>query len=278
MRRDGNLLVLALCMAGLLAEPASSKAAPATVPAAPPASVDKVLAWDAQSKETTVKAGDKEAHFTFSLTNISQADVTISNVTTSCGCTVARLPMQPWTLAPGTNGQINVTMNLMGKSGSVIKGVTIHSDKGMKMVFVKVNIPPPPPPAPMSAVDRVKNQIIATTDRQAVFKGDCAKCHAEPAQGKTGKELYAAVCGICHETSHRATMTPNLHAIAEATGAEFWSNWISQGKPGSLMPAFAKTEGGVLDAAQIASLVSYLTQTIPSRPAASTAQPPSAAQ
>jgi mono/diheme cytochrome c family protein len=39
------------------------------------------------------------------------------------------------------------------------------------------------------------------------------------------------------------------------------------GKPGSLMPAFAKVEGGILSDEQIDSLVRYLSATIPPHPA-----------
>jgi mono/diheme cytochrome c family protein len=109
-------------------------------------------------------------------------------------------------------------------------------------------------------------------DRQAVFKGSCVTCHVEPARDAAGhekmsKDLYVAVCGICHEAEHQASFVPNLHRLPEPTNAEFWKNWIMHGKPGTLMPAFAKTDGGILSEAQTESLVQYLTATIPSHPA-----------
>jgi hypothetical protein len=66
------------------------------------------LKWDATSKDYQAKAGETEAKFTFALTNTSKANVTISGVHTSCGCTVAKLPHQPWVVGPGESGEIAV--------------------------------------------------------------------------------------------------------------------------------------------------------------------------
>jgi mono/diheme cytochrome c family protein len=105
-----------------------------------------------------------------------------------------------------------------------------------------------------------------------VFRGDCARCHVTPTVGKKGGELYTTACAICHEAPHRATMVPDLRAIKTPTGKEFWTQWISNGKPGSLMPAFASALGGPLNDEQIQSLAELLTQHFPSpAPSASTA-------
>src|SRR6185503_8056367 len=119
-------------------------------------------------------------------------------------------------------------------------------DKGAKQLNVKANIPSPEVAAPSPVMDRNKNQELAKADRQAVFRGDCASCHVEPAKGKFGKELYDKSCGVCHDSEHRASMVPNLHALNHDTNADFWKTWISQGKPGSLMPAVATSQGGPL--------------------------------
>jgi mono/diheme cytochrome c family protein len=240
---------------------------PIAMPQPPVASLDSLLAWDANNKTAAVTAGTPEAHFTFNITNISATvPVTVNSAVGSCGCTVARLPYQPWVLGPGTNVELNVTMNLAGKSGTVVKTVTISTDKGVKQVTVTVSILPGAAPSQMDSGAREQNQKLAIADRQAVFKGDCARCHAVPAANKMGPDLFKSVCGVCHEAEHRATMVPDLHAIKEPTNAEFWKNWITQGKPGSLMPAFAQSQGGILTDEQIASLVAYLVETIPSVP------------
>jgi mono/diheme cytochrome c family protein len=76
-----------------------------------------------------------------------------------------------------------------------------------------------------------------------------------------GRTLYVSICGICHDSPQRAAVVPNLQALPRETDAEFWRNWISYGKPGSLMPAFAKSKGGILTEGQVMSLVNYLTLT-----------------
>jgi mono/diheme cytochrome c family protein len=232
-----------------------------------------VIAWDADNKEVTVKGGTPEARFTFSLTNLSSSNVTIRAVQTSCGCTAAHLPAMPWTLAAGTNSQFDVTMNLLGKIGMVTKTITISSDCGIKILFVKTTIEPAVTPVAAAMGDRQKNQQLALADRQAVFKGDCAKCHVEPTVGKTGKELYAAACGICHDSEHRASMVPDLRALNHDTNPEFWKTMTEHGKPASLMPAFAVKEDGILTDAQIASLVDFLSKTVPAKATAQVATP-----
>jgi cytochrome c553 len=224
---------------------------------------DGILVWDGTTKETNASADAAQAHFTFSFTNISANPVVILNVHPSCGCTTAQLPSLPWTLAPGTNGQMNVTVNLAGKNGKLFKTVNVSTDKGSKMLTLIITILPPVIPT-LTDADRARGVAMAKVDRQAVFHGDCAACHEKPGEGKYGKALYDADCAICHEGEHRATMVPNLHALKISTNFEFWQTWIAHGKPGSLMPAFS-TDGGPLNDMQIASLANYLNSTIPSQ-------------
>lgn len=241
----------------------------------PQPALDNFLAFDAEQKEVSVTNGTPEAHFSFNLTNISSGDVTINFVQTSCGCTVAKLPSTPWKLAPKESGEISATMQLAGTppGGTKIKTLTVSTDKGPKALYVKATVLP----GPMNGMDRTNAQKIAMADRQAVFRGDCARCHVAPAKDSTGhdrmgKDLYAAVCSVCHEAEHQASFVPNLHKLTEPTSPDFWKNWIMHGKPGTLMPAFAQNEGGFLSDAQIESLVAYLSMTIPPHPVAAPSQ------
>jgi cytochrome c553 len=224
---------------------------------------DDVLAWDGVSKKTNAAADLENAHFTFYFTNVSSGNVAILDAHPSCGCTTAQLPQRPWMIPPGTSNQIGVTVNLAGKTGTIFKYVDVSTDRGIKRLNLQITIQPPVVPA-MSDADRANGVAAAKIDRQAVFKNDCAACHAKPAGGKYGKALYDAVCAICHEAPQRATMVPDLHNLKAATSEEFWRTWISQGKAGSLMPAFATAQGGPLSDLQIASLAAYLNATIPS--------------
>ena len=239
------------------------------------------LVWDSEQKEYKAKYGEAHVNFTFYLTNISSSEVVINSVRPSCGCTTAKLPPMPWHLTGGTNGQIDLTINLAGKSGTVVKSVTVDSTAGVKSLIIRVDIPTTPPTNGLSGIrsetERAANMQSALADRQAIFKGDCAKCHVEPTVAKVGKDLYSASCGICHEAEHRATMVPDLKALPHPTNADYWKLMITSGKPGTLMPAFAIKEGGNLTDEQIASLVQYLVQTIPANPQPAGAAPKSAA-
>ena len=223
-----------------------------------------ILAFDNEAKEYTMKSGEIVASFTFNLTNVSTSDVTVTYIQTSCGCTTAQLPPMPWKIAPAASGQIPVNMNVQGKSGIVMKTVTLHTDKGQKVLMVKATIPQPDPHT-MTALDRERNQLLAKADRQAIFKGDCASCHVQPVIGKVGKELYTSACGICHEAEHRATMVPDLHNLPNDTDAAYWKLMVSHGKPNTLMAAFAQSEGGPLSDMQVNSLVEYLVATMPAK-------------
>jgi len=219
------------------------------------------LAWEADSKEFEAKQDDLAARFTFYVANVSAEVVIITNLQRTCGCTEASMAAQPWRMAPGANGPIRATIDLRGKVGRISKQLIVQSTAGAKTLTLNVNVPAAATPGSGSKMDRALNQQIAARDRQAVFKGDCAKCHAEPTIGKLGHELYKAGCAICHEAENRAAMVPDLHALNHPTDAEQWKQWITSSKPGSMMPAFAKAFDGPLTEEQISSLVDYLNRT-----------------
>jgi mono/diheme cytochrome c family protein len=222
------------------------------------------LVWDSTSKETNATADAGNAHFVFSFTNVSAGNVVILNVRTSCGCTTAQLPPLPWIIPAGTNGQIGAIVNFAGKSGTLLKTMTVTSDKGFQTLMLKITILPPVVPT-QSEADRARALEMAKADRQTVFRGDCAACHVKPGEGKYGKPLYDAVCAICHESKTRASMVPDLHNIKTPTNVDFWQTWIAHGKAGSLMPAFSTADGGPLSDMQITSLAGYLAATFPSQ-------------
>ena len=226
---------------------------------------DGVLAWNSLMQETNAAANQPEAHFFFGFTNISSGNVVILDAHGSCSCTATELPSRPWIIPAGTNGQIGATVNLAGKSGMQIKSVTVTTDKGKKDLFLRINILAPVIPT-LTDAERARGVEMAKADRQAVFKADCAICHAKPAEGKYGKALYDAACAICHDAEHRATMVPDLHNLKTPTNDQFWRTWIAHGKPGSLMPAFSTAEGGPLNDMQIATLAAYLNMVIPTQP------------
>ncbi len=220
----------------------------------------RILTWASKIQSRRAQPGAETMRFSFPVTNVSPADVLIFTTSTSCGCTVAKLPTQPWKLAPAATGQIEVTMDLRGKQGLISKEVTVFTSKGNSLLRVEAIMDDTSPSPPDS---RMQNQALAMKNRQAVFQGDCAGCHATPAVGKLGKELYQAACALCHESQHRAPTVPDLHRLKAPATLDFWITWITHGKAGSMMPAFARDQGGPLSPEQVSSLADYLTWDFP---------------
>ena len=227
---------------------------------------DGVLAFDATTKTVDVIEGTDFAKFTFSFTNVTTNIVTVLIVHPSCGCTTAELPPVPWQLAPGTNGEVKLSVNLAGKQGMLNKSVKFTTDKGQRDLWMRINLSPAPK-VEMTAEQKAAGIAAAKIDRQAVFKGDCATCHIGKSEGQYAENLYKIVCGVCHAAEHHASMVPDLTKLTVPTNEEFWRTWITYGKPGSLMPAFAQAQGGPLTDIQIASLATYLNAMHPTKAA-----------
>jgi len=246
------------------------------------------LVWDAMEKTVTPEPNGTNAEFVFWVTNTSPtADVIITGVQPACGCTTPSLPPLPWKLVPGTNGQIKATMDVKGSVGMKIKTMTVNSTAGHQILTLKANISKDPVQA---MAERQMNMERAKADHQAVFKGECAKCHVEPTVGKLGEPLFTAACAICHdpeqwavsqgkpkEAHHRADVVPDLATLTHPLTRSLWKIIIANGmgKPGSLMPAFSKRhDHGPLTDEQIESLVEYTTKKFPFNPANATNSTP----
>uniref|UniRef100_UPI00404ABB5C DUF1573 domain-containing protein n=1 Tax=Fulvivirga sp. TaxID=1931237 RepID=UPI00404ABB5C len=69
--------------------------------------------------------GDKVEHV-FKFENVGTETLVITNVQTTCGCTVPAWPRDP--IAPGQESEIKVVFNSTGKIGRVTKVITIVSN------------------------------------------------------------------------------------------------------------------------------------------------------
>src|SRR5262245_35919876 len=127
--------------------------------------VDAVLNWDAEVKEHKAQPGETSANYTFWLTNVSLTEVQVNRVSTSCGCTVAQLPSQPWPIQPGGSGPIHVTLNMVGKAGLITKGVTVDTTVGTKRLTVKADIPVPSGGVPTAVPPVVASGMMNDTER-----------------------------------------------------------------------------------------------------------------
>jgi len=79
---------------------------------------------------------------TFKFTNTGNSDLVISQVKSSCGCTVPRYPKEP--IKPGESSAIKVTFDSSGRKGVQNKGITIVSNC-----------------QPNSTILRIKAQVIS---------------------------------------------------------------------------------------------------------------------
>ena len=211
------------------------------------------LAWDSVEKTYTARLGENSIQVTFTVTNVSNSEVIIQSVTPSCGCTTVRLPENLWRLGPGASIVIEASVDLSGKQGRISKSITVESSAGPHELIITIDIPED---------SRTGNRRIAQQDRQSVFqRSECAECHGAPKSGaKKGAELFAAVCSNCHESKNRAPEIPDLASLRVVTSHDFWQLAVAKGKAGTMMPAFAQSEGGPLDDEQVRSLVDYLGQ------------------
>lgn len=137
-----------------VAPPPTVQPAPATPPAGstnkpsqpkvalPPDSGDSmapnILVWDTVSEEYHAQAGELKAPFTFNLTNVSSGTVVIYDTSTTCDCTVAKLPSQPWNLPSGGSGKIEATIDLTKKTDKVVTNeIIVFTSQGNRRLKVK---------------------------------------------------------------------------------------------------------------------------------------------
>jgi hypothetical protein len=100
-----------------------------------------ILAWSSLSEEYHAKPGELLAPFTFALTNVSSGPVTIYDTSTTCDCTVAKLPSTPWKLPSGGYGEIHATIDLSKKTDTVTNQIIVFTSRGNRRLFVKAYLP-----------------------------------------------------------------------------------------------------------------------------------------
>jgi len=89
---------------------------------------------------TIYKNGDGVCYFEF--TNAGKADLQLSNVTSSCGCTIPEWPKEP--ISPGKSAKIKVSYNT-SRVGGINKNVYVDSNAGERVTLtIKGNVVEPP--------------------------------------------------------------------------------------------------------------------------------------
>jgi hypothetical protein len=80
----------------------------------------------------TIAQGKKIDHI-FALKNSGDATLTIGQVSTSCGCTVANVSSR--SIVPGQSGEIKATFNSANFTGSISKSIYVHTNDPGRPVY-----------------------------------------------------------------------------------------------------------------------------------------------
>lgn len=84
------------------------------------------LTWEKTQIDLQPKPGEKDAVAVFRYENKGKTTVNITNVRSSCGCTVASLKKND--VQPGEKGEVTATFNIGGRTGVQQKTVTVETD------------------------------------------------------------------------------------------------------------------------------------------------------
>ncbi len=117
---------------GLAATPAGAQAldrkdlAPAGSSLAPELDGKGAIVFASKIQDTGEILDTDEFKTTYIFRNTGAGPLTVTQVKTSCGCTVAELDKK--TYLPGESGTLNVTFDPKGKSGAVARNITVFTD------------------------------------------------------------------------------------------------------------------------------------------------------
>lgn len=82
-----------------------------------------------------VKEGEKIS-YTFRYENKGTAPLAISQVTTTCGCTVPKYETKP--ISPGEKGNIEVVFDTSGRNGMQTKTISVRSNATIPVILLKI--------------------------------------------------------------------------------------------------------------------------------------------
>jgi len=172
--------------------------------------------------------------------NTGDSNNQIVKIESSCGCT----SVEPDTrlLPAGAFTTLHIKIDSFGKRGDVKKSIVLTDQWGnQSTAWVHLH---------------VKANPHAMNEQRSLFDGACGRCHFDPAQGKqTGAAIYAAVCVMCHGANAQGAYAPKLAGRHDLTVLK---TLIEHGTGTHHMPAFARKQGGPLDAMQINALSRWI--------------------
>ncbi len=196
---------------------------------------------------------DKKVRLAWTFHNDGNAPLQILEARTTCACTASVAQRQP--VPPGGTGTLEVTFDPESQHGQVRKSIAVHSnDPAAKVVMLRIK------------ADVVPTNLTVVAEGhppisgQSLLMGSCGSCHAQPAAGKSGEELYGAVCAMCHGPRADGGRAPSLRAQSFLSGKndDAIAGAIAFGTSNPKMPGFSEELGGPLTRAQVDSLVALL--------------------
>lgn len=195
-----------------------------------------------------VTMGDKVS-VSYKFKNTSDAEVKITDMITSCGCTVAEL--KKFDYATGEEGSIDVTLDTTLKEGLITKTITLKTNvPGQEEIHLSLAAIVEMPPHP---VDKSIN----------ILKSEkCRLCHIEAAKGlKRGGYIYHAICWQCHGNKMHKGNAVNIldkKLIGNRTVSELYEA-IAKGMPSRGMPGYLDEKGeDGLTIEQIKAIVEFI--------------------
>lgn len=204
-------------------------------------------------KEATVDIGnyfdDAPLAYHLYLENPTKTPIKDLQLTTSCGCTT--LMPSGSTIPPRKKLRVDVASDLTGKRGVIVKNIVANFDHGGTKTEKR-----------LSLTFKVQKNIAAHSGhnlQDVLFDRKCGACHAKPAAGKMGRELFVAVCAFCHGENAQGAMATGFTRVKyyDRFDPERIRAIIADGTDGKEMPGFSQAHGGPLDSTQIDSLIDY---------------------
>lgn len=98
----------------------------------------KDIEWKKTSHDFGEIVQGTKAKYTFTFLNKGSVPIVISNAAASCGCTVPNFSKEP--VAAGAMGSVTVIFDSSGKNGNFSKNVTVTTNLGQSILFIKGNI------------------------------------------------------------------------------------------------------------------------------------------
>jgi mono/diheme cytochrome c family protein len=224
-----------------------------TISAAAPRGGKPAAKLDEVMKDLGDVPSNRRVEARFAVRNDGDAPLELSVAHTSCACVSARTSAAR--VPPAGEATILVTYDAEGQAGEKRESVTIRTnDPERSEIFLVFRVRVGPPVPRGLAADH------PPTSGQNYLLGSCAACHAAPAAGKRGADLYTAVCAMCHGPAGEGGLAPSLRSSLRSGEA---GATIALGTADPRMPGFSTELAGPLDPEQIGSLKHLLASWAP---------------